>query len=176
MSQSALSDMLSNLRKLKYLEYDAESRRYFPSSEIHRLFGWLRVVPLKSPGLKSLLDQLSDEAEEMAFVSRRVHLFASLIYGKQPKKPMAVKPVPGMIGARRRDTDGGLRGRAQQQQKGFDLIGSMAARSTTGIYLNFVAKLSEHPGPATRQSLTVAPLISCFIWGATSAPSCHPRA
>ena len=98
--QSTLSDMLSEMRKLRYLDYDAKTRRYFPSFELYWQFEWLRGPLLRPPeALKKVVDEIAAEVGETASLMRRENIFCSLLYVRQSARPQSIALRSNLIGA-----------------------------------------------------------------------------
>lgn len=90
--------MLARLVELGYLEFDAGTKRYFPSSSLTRLCGWITSASSESNPLARLVRSIFEQTGETTSVNRRAGLFTMPVMARTADHAEAVEVRAGSSG------------------------------------------------------------------------------
>ncbi|BBK44202.1 hypothetical protein STVA_42220 [Allostella vacuolata] len=78
--QSSTSVLLQSLTRLGYLDYDAASRTYLPTTRVALLGTWLDAGPVRDGSLVRMLQDLSGRTEGTVILAARNGIYAQYIH------------------------------------------------------------------------------------------------
>lgn len=87
--QSSVTMLLQTLTQLRYLEYDREQRRYFPTVRVSLLGSWITEHVYSELSLSKLVNELHNQTEATAILGLQNDLYAQYIQVKQTKERRA---------------------------------------------------------------------------------------
>ena len=98
MPHSSAVSVLSRLVTLRYLDQNADTKRFFPSLRLHRLCGAVPEAIIGGNPLADLVDSIQSRVDETTSISRLDGLFTMPIYVRSATHSEAVRVIPGLSG------------------------------------------------------------------------------